>query len=136
MKLEDDCLKIHADLTHAYGAKCVLHCTVCRWTEGFRARKVSLEDGHCPSCLVLVSNEQTVLFVKKCIEENPHMIICEVCERCVLIGTAERIVGNDLNLKKIVANLISHLLTDYNRNRELNVQRTSPKYLNQMDANS
>ena len=63
-----------------------------------RAGKVSFEDDHRQGCPVSVRNEQTVLVIKKLIEENPHISICERCD--VSIGTAERVVHGDLNLKK------------------------------------
>ena len=49
MKLGDDCINTHSYLTHTSicGANCVLHRTVCRWTEGFIAGKVSFKDGPC-----------------------------------------------------------------------------------------
>ena len=47
---------------------------------------------------------------KKLIEEDPHITIPERCD--VSIGTAERIVRNYLNLRKIAARWIPHLLTD------------------------
>lgn len=110
MKLGDNGMKILTDLTDVYGASCVSY--ICRWTEGFRAGKVSLEDGHCPSCLVLVSNEQTVLFVKKLVQEDPHVTIHEICKRFdISIGTAERSAHNDVNLRKIAQRWIPHLLT-------------------------
>ena len=62
-KLGHDRFNIHADLIHAHGAHCVSHCNVCRWTEGFRAEKVSFENGHRLGHPVVVRNEQTVLFV-------------------------------------------------------------------------
>ena len=102
IKLGDESMKIYASfLTHVYGANCVSPCTVCRWTEGFRAGQVSFEDGHHPGRSVSVRNEQTVLFVKKRTGQNPHIAIREICERCdYSIGSAVRNVCNDRNLKK------------------------------------
>ena len=42
-----------------------------------------------------------MLFVKKLHDENPHKTIREMCEGCdVSIGTAERIVHENINLRK------------------------------------
>ena len=91
MKLGNDHLKIHSDLTDVYGANCVLYCTICRWIERFRAGKVSFEDGHHLGCAVLVRNEQTVVFMKKLIEQDPRVTILEIHERCdVSINTTEK----------------------------------------------
>ena len=69
------------------------HCTVCRWTEGFRTGKASFQEGHRPGRPVLVRNEQTVFFCVEKIEENQHITIREVCDSCaVSTDTAERIV--------------------------------------------
>ena len=57
---------------------CTLHCLQ---IEGFRDGQVSFEDGHRPGRPVSVRHEQTVLFVKIFIEENPHITIPEICER-------------------------------------------------------
>ena len=62
MKLGDDDMKIQADLTHVYRASCISHCAVCRWIDGFRAGKVSFEDGHLQGGPVSVRNKQSVLF--------------------------------------------------------------------------
>ena len=118
----------------------VSRCSVCRWTDGFRTGKVILKNGHRQGRSVLVRNKQTVLFVKKLIEENLRIIICEICEGCdVSVGTAARIVRDDINLKKkkkkVVAKWIPHLLTDQQK-KQLNVQMNCSTYLNQMDQNA
>ena len=78
LKLRDDCMKIHADLTNVCGAKCASYRTICRWIERFRAGKVSFEDCHHPGHPVSVKNEQTVLFfLKKLVKEDPHTTIRE-----------------------------------------------------------
>ena len=48
----------------------------------FRAGKVSFEDGHHLGRPVFDKNKQTVLFVKKITEEDPHTPIRGKCERC------------------------------------------------------
>ena len=60
--------------------------------------KVSCEDSHRQGRPVSLRSEHAVLFVKKLIEENPHTAIREICD--VSIGTAQRIVRDDLNLRK------------------------------------
>ena len=57
---------------------CSLHCLQ---IEGFRDGLVNFENGHRPGRPVSVRHEQTVLFVKIFIEENPHITIPEICER-------------------------------------------------------
>ena len=122
MKLRDDRMKICADLRDVYGASCVSHCTIYRWTEGFRAEKASLEDGQPPVHPISVRNEQTVLYVNKINEEDPQIINRLMCEKCdISFSTDEKTVRDDLNPTKIAAKWIPHLLTDQLKNRELNL---------------
>ena len=88
-------------MTDAYGANCVSHWTICGWIEGFWAGKVSFEDGHCPGRPVSARTEQTVHSVKKDTYWKKSTYNCKICERGdVSIGTAEKIVHDDLNLEE------------------------------------
>ena len=89
-----------------YIRNCVSYHTVCRWTEGFTAGKVSFELETVTSFHdVQFQREQAnCFFVKKRTEEDPYVTICEAGERCdVSIDTAESIVLSNLSLRKIVA---------------------------------
>ena len=46
--------------------------------------------------------ENTLMFVKKMVEEDPHITIQEISERTDLaLGTVERILRDDLGLRKV-----------------------------------
>ena len=58
-------------------------------------------------------------------EENPQRTAREIRDRCdVSIGTAERTVRDDFNLKKMVARWISYLLTDQQKKQRVECSRT------------
>ena len=118
MNLREDCMEIHADLIDVCGAQYVSYHTMCRWIEKFRAGKVSFEDGHHLGPPVSDKKEQTMLFVKKIIEEDPHKTIREISERCnASVDSAKRNVYNGLNLGKIMARWTLHILKTSKGNR-------------------
>ena len=61
-----------------------------------------------------------MVFIKKPIEEDPRITIRKICERCdVSVGTATRIVRDDLNLREIAARWIALLLTDQQKKQRV-----------------
>ena len=59
------------------------------------------------------SGMRKLLFVKKLMEEDPHITVPEICEICDLsIGTAEGIVRDDLNPRKIVVRWVYTLIKE------------------------
>ena len=101
MNLREDCMEIHADLIDVCGAQYVSYHTMCRWIEKFRAGKVSFEDGHHLGPPVSDKKEQTMLFVKKIIEEDPHITfmkylkdatlqLTQLKEMCTMVLTWEK----------------------------------------------
>ena len=62
---------------------------------------------------ISVQDENTMMFVKKMVEEDPHITIQEISERTDLaLGTVKRIFEDDLAFRKIAARLVLHLLTE------------------------
>ena len=100
MKLGDDRMKIHADLTDVYGA------TVFRaapFADGLRDPQ--LEKSALKMVTVWVvqlwSETSKLIFAREKNIEDRHATIRETCERCdVSIGTAEKNVQDDLRLRK------------------------------------
>ena len=79
-----------------------------------------------------------MVFIKKPIEEDPRITIRKICERCdVSVGTATRIVRDDLNLREIAARWIALLLTDQQKKQRVECSKDlCSRCLNQMDPNA
>lgn len=116
--------KIYADLMAVYGEECVTYRTVCRWIQHFREGKIDLKDEHRKGRPTVARNEQTVLLVKKVVEDDPHISIREISETYALsYGTVERILRDDLKLKKVAARWIPHLLTEAEKKRRVDCSK-------------
>ena len=101
MKLSDDAMKIYGDLKAVYGESCASYRTVARWVEQFKNGKTSVKDEDWSGCPISVWDENTLMFVKKMVEEDPHITIQEISERTDLAhGTVERILQDDLGIRK------------------------------------
>ena len=70
MKLGDDATKIYGDLKAVYGESCASYHTVARWVEQFKNGKTSVIDEDRSGLPVSVKEENTLMFVKKMVEED------------------------------------------------------------------
>lgn len=124
MKIGDDPMKIHGDLKAVFGDSCVSYRTVCRWVEQFRSGKTSFEDKDHSGHPTSVRDEHTLMFVKKMVEEDPHITTREINERTdIALGTVQRILRDDLDLRKASARWVPYLLTDAQKQQRVHCSK-------------
>ena len=118
-KLGDAPTKIFADLQVVYGANCLSYRTICRWVDRFREGQEDVKDDYRCGRPRTERTERSILSVKNLVESDPLISIREISDKCGLShSTVEKILDEDLNLKKISSGWIPHLL-----NEEQKIQR-------------
>ncbi|GFR59423.1 transposase [Elysia marginata] len=103
-KLGESAELIHETLQTVCGGCACSYQTVCRWVKEFSEGKESLSDWPCPGRPTSYVNEQTIAFIKKDIDEDPHISVQELSHTNGLsYGTFHTIITEHLRMKKVCA---------------------------------
>ena len=115
--------QIHKELEVAGGSKALSLCTIYRWIEAFEEDENSIEDVSCHEAVT----QGTIGKMEELINEDSHMPIRRIEEE---VGISKERIGhilhNELDLHKVCAKWVPHVLTEENKkNRVGNFQATS-----------
>ena len=111
-KLEDNLMKMHADLTDIYEESCVSNCIICRWVLHSKCVEIDTKDEHMSCHRVTVWNEQTLLWVCKVTEKNPFISTSNLCSLFDISRGRAGVLHDNLNLQKIFLKWVSHQLIE------------------------
>ena len=104
--------EIHADLQKAYGNSALKYATVCKWVRGFNDGRESIENDPLVGRPVSVLTGKHVATVKTLIEEDARYTVQEIEVLSGIHSSVLKILRERLELRKICARWVPHLLTD------------------------
>ena len=105
--------EIYADLQKVYGNSAVKHATVCKWVHRFNDGWESIENDPRVGSPVSILIEKNVATVKTFIEEDACYTVQEIEELSGIHSSSVlKILRERLELRKICARCVPHLLTD------------------------
>ncbi|CAF5055852.1 unnamed protein product, partial [Rotaria sp. Silwood1] len=97
---------------------CVSYTTVAEWIQRFNQSRTSIEDHPRFGRPVTEATDRNIEVIRALIDENPHITIRYMFfETGLSYGTINRIIHDDLKLKKLCARRIPHQLTEKNKQR-------------------
>ena len=74
-------------------------------------------------------NERNIALVKSLMDEDPHSTIRKLSDTCCLsIGTIYNILLKDLHMKNLAARWVAHLLTDEQKEQQVDCSRQLLQY--------
>ena len=112
-KLGFNATQIHEELRGAWGDGYVSYTTVAEWVHRFKQGRTSLEDDPRIGPPVTEGTDQNFEVIRTLIDENPHISIrYMVFETGLSYGNINRIIHDELKLKKLCARWVPHQLTE------------------------
>jgi len=112
-KLGVNAKQIHRELCDTWGEGYVSYTTVAEWIQRFNQGRTSFEDHPRSGRPVTEATDRNIEVIRALIDENPHISISYmVFETGLSYGTINRIIHDDLKLKKLCARWIPHQLTE------------------------
>ena len=116
--------EIHADLQKVYGNSALKYATVCKWVHGFNDGQESIEIDPLVGRLVSVWTEKNVATVKMVIEEDARYTVQEIEELGGIHSSSVlKILRERIGLCKISTRWVPHLLTDEQKQSQLDMRR-------------
>ena len=107
---------IYDELRTVLGEEAPAYSTVRKWSRYFREGREEVEDEPRPGRPVTEATSDNIKEVRRLIDNDPYLTIDEIqVETGLSHGTAQRIVSDHLQLKKITARWIPKQLTDAQR---------------------
>ncbi|KAJ4451635.1 hypothetical protein ANN_03104 [Periplaneta americana] len=98
--------------------------TVCEWLYRFKSSNMSTEDMPCPGGPSSGRNDENIAKIKRAIDEDRRKTIDEVSEQTNLSwSTVQRILTQDLHMRRMPAKFVPRLLTDDQRENRVRVCR-------------
>ena len=96
--------------------------TVCRWVKAFKAGKFSVEDDTRPGRPKTSVTKANIAAVKIVVEQDARMSVKDIAS-CTGIseGSMKTILKKRLDLRKVCARWVPHLLTEEQKTNALNV---------------
>ena len=114
--------QIHQELCDAWDKGCVSYTTVTEWIQRFNQGRTSVEDHPRSGRPVAETTDSNIEVIRALIDENPHISIrYMVFETGLSYGTINRIIHDDLKLKKLCGRWIPHQLTGKNKQQRVQI---------------
>ena len=109
-----------ANLTSAFGEQAPSRATVFNWFAEFRRGRASLEDEQRSGRPVSVAHEDSIAAVEKLVKADPR-VTCHQIEASLGLSSASlnRIMHDHLQLRKLSARWIPHLLTEEQKQKRI-----------------
>ena len=113
IRLNIDSKQIFNELCGKYGPQTISMCTVFRWVKAFKAGKFSVEDDTSPGRSKTSVTKANIAAVKIVVEQDTRLSVRDVAS-CTGIseGSVQTILKKRLDLSKVCARLVPHLLTE------------------------
>ncbi|CAK1599713.1 unnamed protein product [Parnassius mnemosyne] len=117
---------IHSDLVETLGDSAPSYSTVARWAKEFKLGRTSTEDEHRegrPSTSLI---EDNVKKVEDVVLADRRLTIRQVAEVTgISYGSVQRILANELHMKKVSARWVPRMLTDDQKKNRVDISRVN-----------
>ena len=124
IRLNIDSKQIFNELRGIYGPQTISVCTVFRWVKVFRAGKFSVEDDTHPGRPKTSVTKANIAAVKIVVEQNVRLSVRDIaCCTGVSEGIVQTILKKQLDLRKVYARWVPHLLTEEQKTQRLKCAR-------------
>ena len=122
IRLNIDSKQIFNELCGIYGPQTISMCTVFRRVKAFKAGKFSVEDDTRPGRPKTSVTKANIAAVKIVVEQNARLSVKDIAS-CTGIseGSVQTILKKHLDLRKVCARWVPHLLTKEQKTQRLNV---------------
>ena len=106
---------------HVYGPQTISMCTVFRWVKAFKAGKFSVEDDTCPGRPKTSITKANIAAVKIVVEQDARLSVKDIasCTGMISEGSVQTILKKHLDLRKVCARWVPHLLTEEQKTQHL-----------------
>ena len=118
IRLNIDSKQIFNELCGMYGPQTISVRSVLRWVKAFKAGKFSVEDDTCPGRPKTSVTKANIVAVKIVVKQDVPLSIKDIAT-CTGIskGSVQTILKKCLDLRKVCARWVSHLLTEQKTQR-------------------
>lgn len=114
--------EIHQEMTKVYGDDIPSVQTVRKWVRDLEEGRESLEDEQRSGRPVSASTEATVTAIQMRVEADRRVRIIDIAEEHdISFGTVQKIITEDLKMRKLCAKWIPHILTDEQKGLRMNL---------------
>ena len=123
-KLGFNATQIHEELRGAWSDGYVSYTTVAEWVHRFKQGRTSVEDDPRVGRSVTEATDQNIEVIRTLIDENPHISIrYMVFETGSSYGNINRIIHDELKLKKLCAKWVPHQLTEKCKQQRMEISQ-------------
>ena len=108
----------------AWGGGYVSYTRVAEWVHRFKQGRTSVEDDPRVGRPVTEATDQNIEVIRKLIDENPHISIRYMAfETGSSYGNINRIIHDELKLKKLCAKWVPHQLTEKYKQQRMEISQ-------------
>ena len=124
IRLNIDSKQIFNELCCINGPQTISMCTVFRWVKAFKAGKFSVEDDTHPGRPKTFVTKANIAAVKIVVEQDARLSVKDIAS-CTGIseGSVQTILKKCLDLRKVCARWVPHLLTEEQKTQRLKCAR-------------
>ena len=124
IRLNIDSKQIFNELCGIYGPQTISVRTVFRWVKAFETGKSSVEDDTHPGRLKTSVTKANIAAVKIVVEQDARLSVKDIAScTCISEGCVQTILKKHLDLRKVCARWVPHLLTEEQRTQRLKCAR-------------
>lgn len=117
---------IHSDLVETLGDSAPPYSTVARWAKEFKLGRTSTEDEHREGRPSTSLTEDNVKKVEDVVLADRRVTIRHVAEVTgISYGSVQRILANELHMKKVSARWVPRMLTDEQKKNRVDISRVN-----------
>ena len=117
-------MKIHETLQTVYGDDAPRYPTVCKWAARFRVGRDSIDDDVRLGRPVTTCSPRNIARVKELVEEDARKTVKDVAALTgISHGSSHEILRRHLDMKKICARWVPHILTDEQKQKRVDAAR-------------
>ena len=124
IRLHIDSKQIFNELCGIYGLQTILMRTVFRWVKAFKSGKLSIEDDTRHGRPITSVTKANIAAVKIVVEQDARLSVKDIAN-CTGIseGSVQTILKKRLDLRKVCARWVPHLLTEEQKTQRLKCAR-------------
>ena len=121
-RINIDSKQIFNELCGIYGPQTISMCTVFKWVKDFKAGKFSAEDDTHPGRPKTSVTKANIAAVKIVVEQDARLSVKDIASGTgISEGSVQTILKKRLDLRKVCARRVPHLLTEEQKTQCLNV---------------
>ena len=118
--LNIDSKQIFNELCDIYGPQTISMRTVFRWVKAIKAGKFSVEDDTHPGRPKTSVTKASIAAVKIVVEQDARLSVKDIAScNCISEGSVQTILKKHLDLRKVCARWVPHLLTEEQKTQHL-----------------